>query len=207
MFDATVESGDLAGSVPTVLAHNVRHVDQASATFAAMISGWELQQRSRFLKASTIGARRTWCVGSGSSPTSTRGSGSQPRLRPAWPPRGPGTGRSLRPRQLGHRPAQPRTWHLRAPSPQHCPLRPRAGSPRAGPGRTTRHAHHHSRPLDQLVNATGPTTSGNESTHGLHPHRRARIAHRTNRCPPPGPLKRPAGERGRRRAGDGYRDR
>jgi site-specific recombinase XerD len=58
VLDATVESGDLAGSVPTVLAHNVRHVDQAAASFAAMISGWELQQRSRFLKASTIGARR-----------------------------------------------------------------------------------------------------------------------------------------------------
>jgi hypothetical protein len=97
VFDATVESGDLAGSVPTVLARNVRHVDQAAASFAAMMTGWELQQRqrsptrvpfvlghnqrvpvamaagggrgvrgesalrrgrSRFLKASTIGARR-----------------------------------------------------------------------------------------------------------------------------------------------------
>ena len=57
MFDATVDVDSLAGSVATVLARNVRHLEPKSATFAAMVHGWGLQPRSRFLKASTIGTR------------------------------------------------------------------------------------------------------------------------------------------------------
>src|SRR5882724_2343690 len=58
VFDATMHEGELAGSVPTVLARNVRHLEPEAATFSAMLDGWGLQQRSRFLKASTIGTRR-----------------------------------------------------------------------------------------------------------------------------------------------------
>ena len=58
VFDATVDGGGLAGSVATVLARNVRHLEPKAASFAAMLDGWGLQQRSRFLKASTIGTRR-----------------------------------------------------------------------------------------------------------------------------------------------------
>lgn len=57
VFDATVDANGLAGSVATVLARNVRHLEPESATFTAMLEGWGLQQRSRFLKASTIGTR------------------------------------------------------------------------------------------------------------------------------------------------------
>ncbi len=53
-----METDGPAGSVDTVLARNVRHLEPEAATFAAMLDGWGLQQRSRFLKASTIGTRR-----------------------------------------------------------------------------------------------------------------------------------------------------
>jgi site-specific recombinase XerD len=53
-----MDTGGLAGSVATVLARNVRHLEPEAATFGAMLDGWGLQQRSRFLKASTIGTRR-----------------------------------------------------------------------------------------------------------------------------------------------------
>ena len=35
----------------------VAHLDPAAAVFAAMVEGWEIQQRARFLKAETIAAR------------------------------------------------------------------------------------------------------------------------------------------------------
>lgn len=53
-----METVDLAGSVSSVFARNVRHMEPEAAAFGAMLNGWELQQRSRFLKASTIGTRR-----------------------------------------------------------------------------------------------------------------------------------------------------
>lgn len=53
-----METDGPAGSVDTVLARNVRPLEPEAATFAAMLDGWGLQQRSRFLKASTIGTRR-----------------------------------------------------------------------------------------------------------------------------------------------------
>lgn len=48
---------ELAGSVPTVLARNVRHMDPAAAAFDAMLLGWGRQQRSRFHKESTVRTR------------------------------------------------------------------------------------------------------------------------------------------------------
>ncbi len=39
------------------LVSNVRHLDPESAVFAGMISGWEDQQRSRFLRRETIEQR------------------------------------------------------------------------------------------------------------------------------------------------------
>ena len=57
MFDATVGTEDLTGSVSTVLARNVRHLDPQAATFDAMLAGWERQQRARFLKVSTVKTR------------------------------------------------------------------------------------------------------------------------------------------------------
>lgn len=61
MFDATVvgvnDNGGLPGSAAGVFARNVHHLDPAAATFAAMLDGWATQQRSRFLKASTVTAR------------------------------------------------------------------------------------------------------------------------------------------------------
>jgi site-specific recombinase XerD len=48
---------ELAGSVSTVLARNVRHLDPQAATFDAMLAGWASQQRARFLKASTVKTR------------------------------------------------------------------------------------------------------------------------------------------------------
>lgn len=58
MFDATVDVVDLAGSAATVLARNVRHLEPEASAFAAMLHGWDLQQRPRFLKGSTIATRR-----------------------------------------------------------------------------------------------------------------------------------------------------
>jgi site-specific recombinase XerD len=57
VLDATVREEELAGSISTVLARNVRHLDPQAATFDAMLGGWERQQRARFLKASTVRTR------------------------------------------------------------------------------------------------------------------------------------------------------
>jgi hypothetical protein len=48
---------DLAGAAHLVLAPGVVHLEPQPAVFAAMLKGWELQQRTRFLKASTITSR------------------------------------------------------------------------------------------------------------------------------------------------------
>jgi integrase/recombinase XerD len=61
LFDATMarDGGErrLAGSVAKAFARNVHHLDPETATFAAMLEGWAVQQRTRFLKASTVTAR------------------------------------------------------------------------------------------------------------------------------------------------------
>jgi len=48
---------DLAGAAHLVLEAGVAHLDPVASMFEAMLEGWERQQRSRFLRASTIGAR------------------------------------------------------------------------------------------------------------------------------------------------------
>ena len=58
VLDATVESGELAGAVASVMAANVLRLMPEEDTFAAMLDGWALQQRSRFLKAPTIAMRQ-----------------------------------------------------------------------------------------------------------------------------------------------------
>lgn len=49
--------GDLEGHARHVLGAGVAHLDPPSAVFAAMLEGWATQQRTRFLKASTVSAR------------------------------------------------------------------------------------------------------------------------------------------------------
>lgn len=49
--------GDLAGASHLVLMPGVTHLDPATAVFEAMLRGWALQQRTRFLKAETISSR------------------------------------------------------------------------------------------------------------------------------------------------------
>jgi site-specific recombinase XerD len=51
------DAGDLAGASHLVLAPGVTHLDPATAVFEAMLQGWTLQQRTRFLKAETISSR------------------------------------------------------------------------------------------------------------------------------------------------------
>ena len=51
------ERVDLAGAAHLVLVPGVRHLDPESAVFEAMLEGWALQQRTRFLKAETISSR------------------------------------------------------------------------------------------------------------------------------------------------------
>ncbi|MFF0595676.1 tyrosine-type recombinase/integrase [Streptomyces antibioticus] len=48
---------DLPGSASLVLASGVIHIDPAPAVFEAMLDGWAMQQRTRFLKAQTIQSR------------------------------------------------------------------------------------------------------------------------------------------------------
>lgn len=48
---------DLPGASHLVLAPGVAHLDPESAVFTAMVEGWALQQRTRFLKAATISSR------------------------------------------------------------------------------------------------------------------------------------------------------
>jgi site-specific recombinase XerD len=47
----------LAGAARFVLAENVRYLDPAPAVFEAMLEGWALQQRTRFLKDTTVDSR------------------------------------------------------------------------------------------------------------------------------------------------------
>ena len=51
------DGSDLAGASHLVLVPGVRHLDPESAVFEAMLKGWALQQRTRFLKAATISSR------------------------------------------------------------------------------------------------------------------------------------------------------
>jgi site-specific recombinase XerD len=48
---------ELDGAAHLVLAPGVRHLDEGSAVFKAMLEGWERQQRSRYLQSETIGHR------------------------------------------------------------------------------------------------------------------------------------------------------
>lgn len=48
---------DLDGAAHLMLASGVRHLDEATAVFEAMLQGWERQQRSRFLRTETIAPR------------------------------------------------------------------------------------------------------------------------------------------------------
>ncbi len=57
VLDATVELGELTGSVSSLLPGNVRHLAPEEAAFDAMLRGWGLQQRARSLKAVTIRLR------------------------------------------------------------------------------------------------------------------------------------------------------
>jgi site-specific recombinase XerD len=47
----------LAGAAQLVLAPGVVHLEPQPAVFEAMLTGWQLQQRTRFLKAATISSR------------------------------------------------------------------------------------------------------------------------------------------------------
>jgi site-specific recombinase XerD len=51
------ERADLAGAAHLVLVPGVAHLDPQSAVFEAMLEGWALQQRTRFLKPATITSR------------------------------------------------------------------------------------------------------------------------------------------------------
>src|SRR4051794_32999397 len=48
---------DLAGAAHLVLADGVAYLDPEPAVFEAMLDGWDRQQRSRFLRETTIGPR------------------------------------------------------------------------------------------------------------------------------------------------------
>ncbi|MET7831283.1 tyrosine-type recombinase/integrase [Micromonospora sediminicola] len=48
---------DLAGAAHLTLASSVAYLDPATAVFDAMLEGWQRQQRTRFLRASTIEGR------------------------------------------------------------------------------------------------------------------------------------------------------
>jgi site-specific recombinase XerD len=50
-------SAELAGSARLVLVEGVTYLDPEPAVFEAMLAGWEMQQRTRFLKADTIRSR------------------------------------------------------------------------------------------------------------------------------------------------------
>ncbi|MDT3397321.1 tyrosine-type recombinase/integrase [Streptomyces sp. B1866] len=50
-------AAELPGAASLVLASGVVHIDPAPAVFEAMLDGWAMQQRTRFLKAATIRSR------------------------------------------------------------------------------------------------------------------------------------------------------
>jgi integrase/recombinase XerD len=49
--------GRLPGAAHLVLVAGVAHLDPASAVFEAMLEGWAVQQRTRFLKVHTVDGR------------------------------------------------------------------------------------------------------------------------------------------------------
>lgn len=53
-----MNSGDLAGSVSSLLVPGVRHLAPEENAFETMLRGWEVQQGSRQLKAATVSMRR-----------------------------------------------------------------------------------------------------------------------------------------------------
>ena len=50
-------ASEVPGSARLVLASGVVHLDEQAAVFAAMLSGWERQQKSRLLAEATIAPR------------------------------------------------------------------------------------------------------------------------------------------------------
>ena len=81
-----VDAAGLPGCARLELAQGVVPLNPAPAVFEAMLEGWATQQRTRFLKEDDDRAAGwSWCGGSRSSPTSTRGSGSRPRWRRSSP--------------------------------------------------------------------------------------------------------------------------
>lgn len=52
-----VRQVELDGAAHLMLPAGVRHLDETTAVFEAMLHGWECQQRSRFLRAETIAPR------------------------------------------------------------------------------------------------------------------------------------------------------
>ncbi len=50
---------DLPGAAHLVLAADVAYLEPETAAFTAMVDGWALQQRTRFLKPATISSRLT----------------------------------------------------------------------------------------------------------------------------------------------------
>lgn len=74
----------MPGAAHLVLADGVVHLDPEPAVLEAMLEGWALQQRTRFLNwESTIRPGSRWSVGWPTSPTSTRGNGTPPRWMPS----------------------------------------------------------------------------------------------------------------------------
>lgn len=53
-----MNSGDLAGSVSSLLVPGVRNLAPEENAFETMLRGWEVQQGSRQLKAATVSMRR-----------------------------------------------------------------------------------------------------------------------------------------------------
>lgn len=49
--------GEVPGSAKLVLAPNVVHLDEPAAVFEAMLTGWQRQQQSRMLSATTVSSR------------------------------------------------------------------------------------------------------------------------------------------------------
>ncbi len=71
----------MPGAARLVLADGVVHLDPEPAVLEAMLEGWALQQRTRFLRESTINPGSRWSVDWPDLPMSTRGSGTPPRWR------------------------------------------------------------------------------------------------------------------------------
>jgi integrase/recombinase XerD len=57
MYEGGFRRVDLAGAAHLVLADGVAYLDPQTAVFEATLEGWDRQQRSRFLRESTIKPR------------------------------------------------------------------------------------------------------------------------------------------------------